>query len=296
MATQRPARLDVGVVSAGRVGAVLAAALHAAGHRVVATSGLSDASLARARNLLPGVPVFTPDDVISRAELIILAVPDPVLADLVADLSHRRVWHAGQIVVHTSARHGIALLAPAASSHILPIAMHPAMHFTGSPLDLEQLPNACIAVTTTPVLRPVGEALAIEMGAEPVWVEEEDRGRYAAAVAHAVDHLDVLADQAAELLSMAHVSGGRRLLHTLMRTALRDGLRDERQREAAATLTELDSLRSTLATLRADAPDAAGVHLALTRAAAARAFAAGRLSGPEADCLLDLLATAPTCD
>ena len=40
----RPARLSVGVVGAGRVGVVLAAALAQAGHRVVAVSAVSDAS------------------------------------------------------------------------------------------------------------------------------------------------------------------------------------------------------------------------------------------------------------
>ena len=51
-----PARLRVGIVGAGRVGAVLGAALTAAGHDVVAAAGLSSASADRAARLLPGVP------------------------------------------------------------------------------------------------------------------------------------------------------------------------------------------------------------------------------------------------
>lgn len=46
--------LRVGVVGAGRVGAVLAAALGAAGHHIVAAAGESDASRARIADLLPG--------------------------------------------------------------------------------------------------------------------------------------------------------------------------------------------------------------------------------------------------
>ena len=48
--------LTVGVVGAGRVGAVLAAALRAAGHEIVAAAGESDASRRRIADLLPGVP------------------------------------------------------------------------------------------------------------------------------------------------------------------------------------------------------------------------------------------------
>ena len=48
--------LRVGVVGAGRVGAVLAASLRDAGHEVVAAAGESDASRRRIEALLPGVP------------------------------------------------------------------------------------------------------------------------------------------------------------------------------------------------------------------------------------------------
>ncbi len=48
-------RMRVGVVGAGRVGAVLGAALRAAGHDVVAAAGESDASQRRIAELLPGV-------------------------------------------------------------------------------------------------------------------------------------------------------------------------------------------------------------------------------------------------
>lgn len=296
MQSQRPARLAVGVVSAGRVGSVIGAALHAAGHRVVATSGLSDASVARARTLLPGVPIYPADEVVPRAELVVLAVPDPVLPDLIAGLSRRRAWQAGQIVLHTSARFGIDVFAPAAESHILPIALHPAMRFSGSPMDLERLPDACVAVTTTPALRPVGEALVIEMGAEPVWVEPAGRARYATAIAHAVDHLPVVVDQAAELLSAAEVYGGRRLLATLMLTALEGALREETRGDGVAALTDLEHLRADLDRLHESAPDSRAVHLALARAAASRAIAAGVLPPIDVDGLLDILTTPPAAD
>ena len=57
----RPARLAVGIVSAGRVGAVLGAALENAGHSVVATSAVSRASRDRAAALLPHAAILPPD-------------------------------------------------------------------------------------------------------------------------------------------------------------------------------------------------------------------------------------------
>ncbi len=52
--------LRVGVIGAGRVGSVLAAALREAGHEVVSAAGESDASRHRIADLLPGVPVAKP--------------------------------------------------------------------------------------------------------------------------------------------------------------------------------------------------------------------------------------------
>ena len=107
----RPARLAVGVVSAGRVGAVLGAALARAGHVVVAASGVSKASVRRAEELLPDVPLLPPDEVAARADLVLLAVPDDALGGLVRGLVATRSLRAGQIVVHTSGAHGVDVLA-----------------------------------------------------------------------------------------------------------------------------------------------------------------------------------------
>ncbi|HEY9475056.1 MAG TPA: NAD(P)-binding domain-containing protein, partial [Mycobacteriales bacterium] len=84
---ERPARLVVGVIGTGRVGGVLGAALARAGHTVVAAAGVSRDSVRRAERLLPGVPLVPADEVVTRAELVLLAVPDDVLAGLVAGLA-----------------------------------------------------------------------------------------------------------------------------------------------------------------------------------------------------------------
>ena len=93
-AAAAPARLRVGIVGAGRVGAVLGAALAAAGHDVVAAAGLSAASAERAARLLPGVPLLPTDEVVAAADLVVLAVPDDTLAGLVAGLAETGVWRA----------------------------------------------------------------------------------------------------------------------------------------------------------------------------------------------------------
>src|SRR5689334_5547626 len=76
----------IGVVGAGRVGAVLGAALANAGHRVVAASGVSASSKDRIARLLPEAQLRPADEVARAADLVLLTVPDDALAGLVAGL------------------------------------------------------------------------------------------------------------------------------------------------------------------------------------------------------------------
>ena len=291
-ADERPARLDVGVVGTGRVGAVLGAALQRAGHRVVAVSGVSEQSRTRAAQLLPGTPVVAPQDVVRRAELVVLAVPDDALADLVAGLAATRTWQAGQLVAHTSGRHGLEVYAPAFEQHILGLALHPAMTFTGTGLDLERLVECCFGVTAPEPLRPVAEALVLEIGAEPVWIEESARPLYHAALAHGANHLVTLVAQSLQALRAAGIEEPARVLGPLVSAALDNALR-----AGDAALTgpvargDAGTVAEHLRQLQRLSPDIRPTYTALARATAERALATGRLKPHVAETLLDILAT-----
>src|SRR5205823_2775272 len=117
-------RLRVGVVGAGRVGATLGAALARAGHEVVAVSAVSAASLRRAEQLLPSVPIRAVDEVVAEADFVLIAVPDDALRPLVTGLASADVWRAGQLVAHTSGAQGISVLDAAAARGVLALALH----------------------------------------------------------------------------------------------------------------------------------------------------------------------------
>src|SRR5699024_8759209 len=118
----------VGVVGAGRVGAVFAAKLAAAGLPVVAVCGRCNASRPRIETRLGEVAVRPLDAVARACDLLVLAIPDDVLQEVVEDFAE--YLRPGQIVVHTSGRHGTAVLAAAAQVGARTIAAHPAMTFT----------------------------------------------------------------------------------------------------------------------------------------------------------------------
>lgn len=188
-----PARLTVGIVSAGRVGSALGVALERAGHVVFGAAAISDASVHRVRTRLPETQILTVEQIAQRSELLLLAVPDAELAGLVRGLAAARVVRPGTIVAHTSGANGVGVLAPLTEQGVLPLAVHPAMTFTGHDEDIDRLANSCFGVTAADEVGfAIGQALVIEMGGEPVRVAEEHRTLYHAALAHGSNHLVTL--------------------------------------------------------------------------------------------------------
>lgn len=279
----KPGRLGVGVIGAGRVGAVLGAALRGAGHAVVGVSAVSEASRDRAETLLPGVPILEIPQIIERAELVLLAVPDDALGPLVEGLAATGAWQAGQLVAHTSGRFGTGVLAAAKRAGAIPLAIHPAMTFTGMSLDLTRLQDCSFGVTAERMMLPIAQALVVEMGAEPVVIEEQDRALYHAALAHASNHLVTLAAQSAQLLQGIGVAEPDRVLGPLLRASLENALASGESAltgpvargDAGTVAAHLDALRDQ----QADIPAA---YLAMARATAERAEARGMLKPEQA--------------
>ncbi|MGH8825520.1 MAG: Rossmann-like and DUF2520 domain-containing protein [Jiangellaceae bacterium] len=288
---ERPARLGIGIVGTGRVGAVLGAALVRAGHQVAAGYGISVASRQRAHALLPGVPLVTPAEVFEQADLVLLAVPDDSLPGLIEGLAATGAVRAGQLVAHTSGHYGTAVLEPATRAGALPLALHPAMTFTGTALDLERLAGATFGVTAPEPLWPVAEALVVEMGAEPIRIAEEDRTIYHAALAHGSNHLVTLVADAMDLLRAAGVAEPDRMLSPLLSAALDNALR---QGDAALTgpvaRGDAGTVADHVVEIDRVAPEVVAAYVALARRTATRALAAGRLRAADAEPLLDVLA------
>lgn len=222
--TPRDGRLGVGVIGAGHVGPVLGAALGGAGHAVVGIATVSDAGRERADALLPGVPVLAVPELVERSELVLIAVPDAELPGLVSGLAAVGAWQPGQLVVHTAPGHGTGVLQPAAAAGAIPLAIHPAMTFTGTSIDLARLHETWCAVTAPAPVLPIAQALVVELGAEPVVVAEAARARYGEVMAAARDFATDAVSEFAASLREAGVERPTRLLGPLIRSAVENAL------------------------------------------------------------------------
>lgn len=291
VSTSGPPRLRVGIVGAGRVGAVLGAALRRAGHEVVAVSAVSDLSRLRAEALLPGVPIRPAQDVAQDADLVLLAVPDDQLEALVIGLVETGAVHAGQFVAHPSGRFGIGVLDPIRTVGALPLAIHPVMTFTGTSVDIARLEDCPFGVTAPESLRPVAEALVVEMGGDPVWVPEDARVLYHAAIAFGANYLMTVVLQSLDLLRAAGMTEPERLMAPLLSASLDNALR-----HGDAALTgpvargDATTVAEHLRRIRDVSPVASDGYRALARLTADRALAAGLIDVDAASRLLEVLA------
>jgi predicted short-subunit dehydrogenase-like oxidoreductase (DUF2520 family) len=268
------------VISAGRVGAVLGEALRRAGHVVTAVSAVSDTSLRRAEELLPGVPVRSPDEVAIGADLVLLAVPDDALAGLVRGLAATRSLRSGQIVVHTSGAHGVDVLAPASEIGALSLALHPAMTFTGRAEDVERLATACMAVTAPADEQAwnVAEALALELGMEPVRVPENARLLYHAALVHGANHLITLVNECAALLRGAGIEHVERVMAPLLSASLDNALRfGDRAMTGPVVRGDSGTVQTHLAVLEEADPGVVPGYVELARRTLERSVRSGML-------------------
>ncbi|MDN4643768.1 Rossmann-like and DUF2520 domain-containing protein [Arthrobacter sp. PsM3] len=284
----KPGRLGIGIIGAGKVGAVLGAALRGAEHAIIGVSAVSDASRERAEALLPGVPVLDVPDIVERAELVLLAVPDDALGPLVEGLAKLGAWQPGQLVAHTSGRFGVGILHPVRAAGAIPLALHPAMTFTGMSLDLTRLLDCTFGVTADAAMLPIAQALVVEMGAEPVAIAEADRTLYHAALAHASNHLVTLVAQSSQLLREVGVEAPERMLGPLLRATLENALASGESAltgpvargDVGTVAAHAESLREHDGGSDGDILEA---YLAMARATARRAGRRGLLRPEEQD-------------
>ena len=192
-------RLTFHVVGSGPVGTTISLALAAVQH----------------------IPVETLD-----ADLVVLAIPGEELQATVDGYAKAGIFSSGQLVAHTSPDYGYTVLESAAKAGAIPLAIHPAMRFTGTSIDLPRLRDSRIAVAAPKIALPIAQALAIEIGGEPVIISEEARAAYAEAFSVAIDFSAMVVSQAIGLLEGAGVENARDIIGPVVKSAVDRALAD----------------------------------------------------------------------
>ena len=255
----------IGLIGAGRAGTAVGAALAAAGHPLVGVTARSGASRERAARLLPHVPVLPADEVTTRADVVLVAVPD----DLIHDVAHTLPLTSAQYVVHLSGAHGLGPLAGLAA---MPVALHPSMTFPGGAVKLDGI---MFTASAPDEARPMVERLVKALGAQLQWVADEQRARYHAGLTHGANHLTTLLTQAVGVLREAGVADPAATLRPLLAATLDNTLRSGHHALTGPIARgDVDTVAAHLSVLRGRT---ASTYAELARATVELAAADGRL-------------------
>jgi len=215
-------RLTIGVLGQEIAGIAMAQALSHAGHQVVAISSKAIDTDERIEVLLPLAKKVSDQEILALADLVLLAVPASEIESTVSALTDS--WRAGQLVVHLAAEHDHEILAGAIAKGSIPLAISPAMRFTGTSLDINRMKESFFAVSAPVVALPIAEALVIEMGAEPIVIASEARASYAEAIAVASNFSAMIVNQAVGLLEQAGVSNPALVIAPVIESAVDQAL------------------------------------------------------------------------
>jgi predicted short-subunit dehydrogenase-like oxidoreductase (DUF2520 family) len=217
-------RLNIGLVGGDAIGIAIATALQEAGHLVVAVPKDQADSKDKLEHLFPTAKPLSYEEILASSDLVLLAVPANEIESTTAILAESNAWRAGQLVVHFAPNHGPEILFSATSQGAIALAIHPAMHFTGTSLDLRRMKESYFAVSAPQVALPIAQALVIEMGAEPIVIEASQRDSYAEAIEVASNFSAMIVNQAVGLLEQAGVENPALVIAPVIESAVDQAL------------------------------------------------------------------------
>lgn len=272
----------VGIVGAGSVGLALGIALDRAGWRVGAVASRDPDRRERFRSHVGSARGFAEvAALVDDVELVILAVPDDVVASLAASLR----LYAGQAIVHTSGLLGAEVLLPALAAGSQAGAFHPLVAFADLERALTALRGATIAIEGGDDLAALLADMAEAIGGTPVRLAPGSKAAYHAAAVLAAGGVTALLDTIREVAAAVGLDeeGALRIYLPLLEQTVANA----RAMGIAAALTgpatrgDVGTVEAHLAALAVDAPAVLPVYRALLIRSVSIAEQRGALS-PEA--------------
>jgi predicted short-subunit dehydrogenase-like oxidoreductase (DUF2520 family) len=272
----------VGIVGAGAVGTALGAALARAGWPVGAVASRDEARRAHFRSLVPGARGFAEANaLLDEVELIVLAVPDDVIATLAGELR----MYGGQAMIHTSGALGAEVLEPARAAGTQIGSFHPLVAFAETERAVAALKGATVAIEGDDQLTALLAEMAEAIGATAVRLAPGSKAAYHAAAVLAAGGFVALLDAIAELGRVAGLdeAGSLAIYGGLVEQTLGNARALGIARALTGPMTRGDAgtLERHLATLRRFAPAVLPLYLAAAEREIALAEGRGSLA-PEA--------------
>ena len=164
------------------------------------------------------------------------------------------------------------------------------MTFTGTSIDLARLSECPFGVTAQPAMRPVAEAIAVELGGDPIWIDQDQRALYHAGLAFGANYMMTLVNESVTLLDLAGIESPQRVVTALFTAALDNALRTGDQAlTGPVSRGDAGTVSAHLAELANRSPRTVPAYIELARLTATRAREAGQITADQLARLMDVL-------
>ena len=260
--------MRVALIGPGRVGTLLAMAGARAGWRVAAVAGGREVSRTSLAARVAGLRMFAdPAEAVVDADLVLLTVPDDVIAAVVDGLVRADALVPEQRVVHVAGSRGLDVLRRAQLAGAQVAACHPAMTIPAGADDPDLLVGVAWAVTAAPADRAWADELVVALGGDPHQVPDDARVTYHAALTLASNAVGAAVVAARRLLLAARVEDPEAFLAPLAHASV-----DNAATTGAAALTgpivrgDVGTVAAHLDRLAADLPELLPAYRALAQA------------------------------
>jgi predicted short-subunit dehydrogenase-like oxidoreductase (DUF2520 family) len=190
------------LIGPGRIGQAVTSLLAEAGYPVAAVISRDPIRAVSAARFVGNRAAGTTDLSRTRAgDIVLLALPDDVLAEVSLNLRQQGWLNPETVVVHFSGRHPAAILNQGSAPPVRALSLHPLQTFADAVTGLRNLPGSPFSVEGEDALIPLGESLVEAMGGRPFRIHSEQKPLYHAAACVASNYLVTLAATAGQILA-----------------------------------------------------------------------------------------------
>lgn len=168
----------VAIVGAGNVGSMLAKAFAQQGYELIGIASKSLAKAARLAKLFGARATTRAAEVTQYADIVVLAIPDDCMEQVVGEIASEDGFWPGQVVLHTSGSVGVDILTAASEQGAFVGGIHPLQSFAGGDGEADILVGTYFAVGGHEQAVKLGETVVNQFGGRSIVLADEQRALY----------------------------------------------------------------------------------------------------------------------
>lgn len=197
--------MRIGFIGAGVMGKAMGMLLRGCGYEIAGYSSRCETSALRVAKEVGGKFFSDNTKLVANCDVLFITTPDDVIRQVCHDLAKKEAFHPGQVVVHMSGSHTVAILEPAERQGAIALSMHPLQSCPTPEKAVGSLPHSVFSLEGSPEALKIGKTMVSRIGADYFVLSGEDKVLYHAAACMASNYLVSLIGGAMELMEASGV-------------------------------------------------------------------------------------------